>query len=58
MILMRNKKIIAKAKREHNLFTLDLADLDKAMVIIRLLNYIKHCVMAMTGQECLIYLVS
>lgn len=34
MILIKNKEVIARAKRNRNLFTLDLAQLGKAMTVI------------------------
>lgn len=56
--LIRNGKIIVKAKREQNLFTFNLADSKKAIVVINPPNNIKHRAMVMIRQGRLIYLVS
>lgn len=48
--LIENGKVIAKAKKERNLFTLDLADLGKTMAVICLSNNTKHRTMAMTRR--------
>lgn len=52
IILMKNEKIIALAKKEQNFFILDLVHPNKTMATISLR------VMAMTGQRQLIHLVS
>lgn len=56
MILMRNGKVIAKVKREQNLFILDLTNPKKAIAVISPPN--KYHTIAMTGQECPTHLVS
>ena len=58
MTLMRNGKVIAEAKREQNLFTLNLADPGKAMAVISPSDNIKHRAMAMTGRGHPTHLVS
>ena len=58
IILMKNKKVIAEAKKKRNLFTLNLADLKKAMAVISPPNNIKHHAIAMTRQGRPIHLVN
>lgn len=45
---MKNKKVIAEMKREQNLFTLNLATLEKTMAVISPPNNTRHYAMAMT----------
>lgn len=58
MKLMRNEKVITEAKRERNLFTLNLADPKKIIIVINPPNNTKYYVIAMTRQGRPIYLVS
>lgn len=58
MRLMRNEKVIIEVKRERNLFTLNLADPRKIMIVINPPNNTKYYVIAMTRQGRPIYLVS
>lgn len=63
MILMKDKNIIAEAKKKQNLFTLDLADLGKAMAIISPQSKAsssksKQLALAMTKHGRLTHLVS
>lgn len=55
---MKKRKVIAKAKREQNLFTFDLANLEKDIAVISPPNNIKYHTMAMTGLEHPTHLVS
>lgn len=48
IILMRNEKFIIEAKKEQNLFILNLANLEKTIVVISPPSNIKHHAMALT----------
>lgn len=49
MTLMRNGKVIAQAKKDRNLFTLELAQPDRAMATIKIISILPKA-MAIYGQ--------
>lgn len=55
---MKNEKVIIEAKKEQNLFTLNLANLRKAIAVISPSNNIQHYIIAMIRQGRPIYLIS